>query len=50
MKQILPLLFLSLLGIIFLGGGANAIVQCPDHKSECPDGTTCCLLTAGEYG
>lgn len=25
-------------------------VTCPGGKSRCPDGTTCCLLTTGEYG
>ena len=25
-------------------------VICPDQKSECPSGNTCCLLTTGVYG
>ncbi|KAM4624047.1 granulin b isoform 2-T2 [Polymixia lowei] len=25
-------------------------VTCPDGKSSCPDGTTCCLLIGGDYG
>ena len=25
-------------------------VQCADHQSECPDGTTCCALPDGGYG
>ncbi|XP_041818405.1 granulin b [Chelmon rostratus] len=25
-------------------------VECPDKKSACPDGTTCCQMTNGTYG
>jgi len=25
-------------------------VPCPDGKSECPDGSTCCQLADGSYG
>ena len=25
-------------------------VVCPDGKSECPDGNTCCKLKSGNYG
>ena len=25
-------------------------VTCPDSVSECPDGSTCCKLSSGEYG
>ncbi|XP_029933758.1 granulin b [Myripristis murdjan] len=27
-----------------------ASLTCPDGKSTCPDDTTCCLLTSGDYG
>ena len=27
-----------------------AAVTCPGGKSSCPAGTTCCLLTGGDYG
>uniref|UniRef100_UPI003AAD5DEB granulin b n=1 Tax=Centroberyx gerrardi TaxID=166262 RepID=UPI003AAD5DEB len=27
-----------------------ASVTCPGGKSSCPDSTTCCLLTSGDYG
>jgi len=26
------------------------VVKCPDGKSECPDGTTCCKLQTGQFG
>ena len=32
-----------------LGMYLNSVV-CPDGKSECADGQTCCLLNSGEYG
>ncbi|XP_034611933.1 progranulin isoform X3 [Trachemys scripta elegans] len=25
-------------------------ITCPDHRSVCPDGTTCCQLSASQYG
>ncbi|XP_055338488.1 progranulin-like [Paramacrobiotus metropolitanus] len=25
-------------------------VQCQDHQSECPDGSTCCQMASGEWG
>lgn len=25
-------------------------VMCPDRRSECPDGSTCCILATGRYG
>lgn len=25
-------------------------VTCPDHKSQCPDGATCCMMATGQYG
>uniref|UniRef100_A0A7M5U4A6 Granulins domain-containing protein n=2 Tax=Clytia hemisphaerica TaxID=252671 RepID=A0A7M5U4A6_9CNID len=25
-------------------------VRCPDHVSECPDGSTCCKLSSGQWG
>ncbi|XP_006821257.2 progranulin-like, partial [Saccoglossus kowalevskii] len=25
-------------------------VMCPDGQSECPDGSTCCILASGQYG
>jgi len=27
----------------------SKVVDCPDG-GECPDGTTCCILTTGKYG
>lgn len=24
--------------------------ECPDGKSECPTGSTCCQMATGEYG
>ncbi|KAG7282759.1 hypothetical protein CRUP_029967, partial [Coryphaenoides rupestris] len=29
---------------------AMVSVTCPGGKSSCPEGTTCCLLTSGDYG
>ncbi|ELT89599.1 hypothetical protein CAPTEDRAFT_60732, partial [Capitella teleta] len=25
-------------------------IVCPDKKSTCPKGSTCCLLTSGQFG
>ncbi|KAK2165648.1 hypothetical protein LSH36_47g04018 [Paralvinella palmiformis] len=25
-------------------------VPCPDHRTQCPDGETCCILSSGQYG
>ncbi|ESO90573.1 hypothetical protein LOTGIDRAFT_147753 [Lottia gigantea] len=25
-------------------------VVCPDQQSQCPDGSTCCKLSTGQYG
>ncbi|XP_018592009.1 progranulin-like isoform X2 [Scleropages formosus] len=30
--------------------GTAASITCPDGKSQCPEGTTCCQMTSGSYG
>ena len=30
--------------------GLYSVVVCPDKKTACPDGTTCCQMRSGGYG
>uniref|UniRef100_A0A914VV84 Granulins domain-containing protein n=1 Tax=Plectus sambesii TaxID=2011161 RepID=A0A914VV84_9BILA len=42
--------YLLALVVLVAFSGANSNVICPDHKSQCPTDTTCCLLDNESYG